>query len=359
MKRIFSKKFLWILIPISFLFVFIIYRVSLSPHITKNEIVIEESAINIQNYNQYLISGRRIQLGESDGKLYFSMAFSSKQVVHRYYLSVFKNRSVKRVFKPYDDMGIANGYFYYREVEEENYKSSIYSYNLNTKETTLILENVDYRDYFFSSEGFLYINCSRGETTYLEIDGDHITGVTVDHGEEFLIGDTVYYLKSFKYGERNMQLYRREPGGEKEIVEGLSYGRKLISPCKNGLLVHLYEEDDILYHIDEAGNVTKLFSIESTFIDSSFNVYGDYAYVSVIRYRGFGNSGIGLARYENDELEGTYRINLDTFEVEKISDGIYQALYIFDSTGIYAADYSENIYKLDFDGNVIDKLLWK
>ena len=66
---------------------------------------------------------------------------------------------------------------------------------------------------------------------------------------------------------------------------------------------------------------------------------------------------IGFKRSENDEMEGLYRINLLDGNIVKISDLFFDGLYIFDDTGIFACDEYCSIFKLGFDGEVIDTLL--
>lgn len=85
------------------------------------------------------------------------------------------------------------------------------------------------------------------------------------------------------------------------------------------------------------------------------NVFEDKLYYYVERYEKYGI--LGMTRFENDEIEGTFIINLKDLSVEKVSDKIYNGLYIFDDTGIYACDDKCNIVKLDFDGKMVGTLL--
>ena len=81
-------------------------------------------------------------------------------------------------------------------------------------------------------------------------------------------------------------------------------------------------------------------------------VINNSIYLSFKRYEKFGKGNILLQRYENDQIEGTYRISLDDLSVEKISDRIFSGMFHFDQTTIWACDELKNIYQLDLDGNI-------
>ena len=131
--------------------------------------------------------------------------------------------------------------------------------------------------------------------------------------------------------------------------------KRTLIPCENGLLIHNEGRGELLYWVDEEGEVTSLFSVPCILSDSSVTVYGTSAYLSFIRYEKHGE--IGQVRYKNDTLEGTYKIDLRTFSAEKISDKVYCGLYNFDDTCIYACDEDCHIYKLDSEANIIDALI--
>ncbi|MBR6271068.1 MAG: hypothetical protein IKR26_02810, partial [Lachnospiraceae bacterium] len=59
-----------------------------------------------------------------------------------------------------------------------------------------------------------------------------------------------------------------------------------------------------------------------------------------------------------DVISGTYIVDLDDYSIHKINNIIFDNLYIFDNTGIYAVDIDENVYKLTSDGAVERKILF-
>ena len=134
--------------------------------------------------------------------------------------------------------------------------------------------------------------------------------------------------------------------------------KKSMIPCDNGLLIHNETNGDFLYFIEaESGDVIELFTVDCIYAVSAVNVHDGYAYLSFVRYTKYGPLGIGGKQDENDALNGTYRISLTDYSVEKISDESYNGLFIFDDTGIYACNEEGSIYKLDFDGQRITTVL--
>ena len=125
-------------------------------------------------------------------------------------------------------------------------------------------------------------------------------------------------------------------------------------PCEEGLLIHNETNGDFLYFVEaDTGNAVALYTAECIYAYSAVNVYGDNAYLSFVRYTQWGPLGLGGQVSEDDELNGTYRISLKDYSVTKISDEIYNGLFIFDDSGIYACNSDGQICKLDFNGNVL------
>lgn len=156
--------------------------------------------------------------------------------------------------------------------------------------------------------------------------------------------------------------------GNREALNILSEWSGTIDliPCDYGLLVHNYEEryvgsDGVLYLVDkETGEIRELFNIPGMSSESSVNVWGKYVFISLKRWEGWSDTGKGMKRFENDQLEGTWRIDLTDGSKVKISDTIYTGLYIFDDSGIFACNkpmWNTYLYKLDFDGNVLFQIL--
>lgn len=130
----------------------------------------------------------------------------------------------------------------------------------------------------------------------------------------------------------------------------MPYARiRCLLPAGDGLLVHNIDGGS-LYRIAPDHSVTPLFEFPCMTCDTAIAIVGDDVYLSLKRYEGWGESGKGLRRYENDTLEGTWRISLTDFSAVKISDTIYNGLYCFGDV-LLACDESCSVYRLHPDGS--------
>ena len=166
------------------------------------------------------------------------------------------------------------------------------------------------------------------------------------------------YILDFKTGSDPHVLFR-EKGGE-WMDTGLKCGSKSsLITTPYGLLVHnkayANSGEQALYYIQPTGEIVELFSFPCLYSVSAINIFREKLIFSVKRYEEYDE--IGMKRYQNDEIEGSYIISLTELTVEKVDDMVFDGLYIFDDSGILACDEDCNIYKLDCNGNVIDILL--
>jgi hypothetical protein len=206
-------------------------------------------------------------------------------------------------------------------------------------------------------DGRLYVPVDRERSSYILIENAQMIG-EVAQLETYNVCGREYVL----VGEREQaKLMRYDSYGNLYSYEAeIPYGEKNMIPCENGLLIHNETNGDFLYFIEaETGNAVELFAVDCIYALSAVNVHNGYAYLSFVRYTDWGPLNIGGKRDENDELNGTYRICLTDYSVEKLSDDIYNGLFIFDDTGIYACNEDGCIYKLDFDGQRVLTLLEK
>lgn len=166
------------------------------------------------------------------------------------------------------------------------------------------------------------------------------------------------YVLDFELG-KNPKLFYRDKNREWQDT-GLTCGENCsLFPTQYGLIVYnrgyANGGQQSLYLIQPSGEAVELLTFPCLYSDSAINLYHDKLYYSVKRYERYGE--LGMTRFENDEMEGSYIINLTDFSVEKASNMIFDGLYIFDDSGIIACDEDCNVYKLDYKGNVIDVLL--
>ena len=252
--------------------------------------------------------------------------------------------------------GINDSGIYYSTTTDTG-QTMIYLMDISSGERTHLIASDfsvgDYsNNYYYSEKGTLHIAADRGKTVYYAIDGKSVERSN-EIGESFHMNGCTYMLEG-RLGDYQV-VFLDQSGEYHSLEEEIPYGDKSIIPCDQGLLVHNEGQGDLLYLIEKAsGEVIELFTVECMDSISAVNVHGDYAYLSFKRYEKHGE--IGMLSYENDTLEGTYRISLTDYSVEKISDDIYNGLFIFDDNGIYACNIDTEIYKLDFDGNRIMKI---
>lgn len=324
------------------------------------DIIIEETGYNPAN-DQQMISPYDLFVWE--GKLYFHPVGS--KVKEQYYmeLCVFEDNSVRSLGAMEYIRAYRDGCIYYKGDEdlskledffrEPTLRLPLMSYNISTGERTALIEDGWLLQEFkthYDEDGTCYFSTSDEGDEYYIVKNGQIVGKEA-HVQTYIRGDKQYIEKRDSYpGE----LICINPDGTEEIITELyqHFSRTVIIPCNNGLLVYDHSSCNLLYFIpDDTGELVELFTFEGIHTAGSMNVHGDWVYVSFNRYKEY-KDVIGYIPFENDTFEGTYRISLIDYSVEKLSDEVYYGMYIFDDTGIYACKES-GIYKLDFDGNVL------
>lgn len=310
---------------------------------------ITNAQFNTANFKQY---ASYMELGIHDGTLYMWDEMSSK-------LSRFENGKFQKIFAiDGSGIGFCNGYFYYQTLKnQETYEYSIHSYRLGQGDHT-ILTTIDigsFRDTYFLENGKICVPVEGDSSYYITIENAQVIDQTLQ--PEIYSFGAWEYVREGELSHINIVRYDAD-GNTYSYVEELPYGKKSMIPCDNGLLIHNETNGDFLYFIEaESGDVIELFTVDCIYAVSAVNVHDGYAYLSFVRYTKYGPLGIGGKQDENDELNGTYRISLTDYSVEKISDESYNGLFIFDDTGIYACNEEGSIYKLDFDGQRITTVL--
>lgn len=327
------------------------------PTITQEEIFIKESAHNPVNLIQPNAS---VLMSNADGRLLFQpqRSISSKYENRFFYrLTILENGGATSLLHNDGALGSYEGFlYYYIESPDSTLESEVYAFNLSNRESTFLFKgDISIRDTCFVGEdGMFYIPMINSEDSYYAVKGNDFIGVvSIQNATES--GENSFFIST----DNNLMM--KTPDGEYVHIDIPVYINnslcKLIS-CKNGLLIFYPNSSRILDFIPIGSqDVVNLFSTEGRDFENALNIYGTDVYLSFHRYEKLGASKIGMIEYENDTVQGTYRISLIDYSVTKISNKIYNGLYIFDDTGIYACDQYGYIYKLDFDGNVIHTLL--
>lgn len=269
----------------------------------------------------------------------------------QYTLYKFSDGRVKKVFRPkefYRFLGSVNEYLYYSVDGEEGFAETIRCYNLKTNEDiSLCTEKLYSPSIEYSEDGSIFIPVYESDPIrYIHIKGDKVIA-TDSPGIGFQLGERNYSVRTIGHYDKVVYSDDRYPN---EPLVRYGGNNPRIIPFEKGLLIHNSEGGTILEWIDINGNETTLFSVPCMDAVSAANIHGSDVYFSFIRFEEYGSKG--MRRYENDTLEGTYRLSLKDFTFEKINDRFFRGLYNFDDTGFYCTDDKYNIYKMDFDGNV-------
>ena len=310
-----------------------------------SQLVVGENGFSPANYKQY---ASYIQLGAHDGKLYMWNGWEHT-------LSCFEGGVFETIAK-FDGswIGIQNGYFYYKSAKGDG-KYTVCSYSLENGEhiSLTTIGSISGWDLYFT-ENALCIPENAEKASFRVICDSQVSEDT-QQNETYIIGEKAYVLEG-KREEVILMCYSTD-GSEEPVEVEVPYGLKSMIPCENGLLIHNETNGDFLYFVEaETGNVVELFTVDCIYAYSAVNVHGGYVYLSFVRYTEFGPLGLSGKFDEDDALNGTYRISLEDYSVEKISDEIYNGLFIFDDTGIYACKRDYRVCKLDFDGTVLMEL---
>lgn len=182
-------------------------------------------------------------------------------------------------------------------------------------------------------------------------------------GEKIQIGDRYYYIrKPTKYDyPRLYRLYVSDSSGRESSVDGVSTREYMaIFPVPEGIIIfgtsNIAPQPIALYYINSSGETDVIFSCSDTSV-ASFSINERYAFISLRRYRYNPISLVRWQRYEDDDISGTYRISLEDFSVTKISEQVYEGMYIFDEDGVYACDEEKNIWYFNNDGSELRAII--
>ena len=316
-------------------------------HITDLPIIVGESTYNPFNYCQY---GTTVSMFTWDGKLYiFPYGAGVKEQLKRK-LCVFEENTIHTLLDDCHVYAVENGYVYYDEMKNSYSQSyQLMCLDLRSAQVTELLPTEDlWSDVIVDEEQTCYIPKDFRLSSYYAVK-DGVVTECKEAPRKYLVGENTYTVE-----DGDLICYRSS-GLREVVLDSIGIGKIYIIPHQLGLLVFNNGATDLLYFIPNAtGEIEQLFAVQGLSTESSANVYGEFVYVSFVRYKGFDD--IGVTKYENDTVEGTYRISLVDRSVEKLTDEKYDGLYIFDDTGIFACK-DGCIYKLNFDGQRILTLL--
>lgn len=317
-------------------------------HITDSDVTVCSNSHN--SANQYQVNAS-VRLFAWNGQLYFFPCGPNAKKQFYGELCVFEDKTVKSILDANWVYAVENGFIYYEEPNDTSKQSTkLKCYDIEAAKSieVAVVDDLWANDAFIDETGVCYIPKDfRLSAYYVLKDGEIREQTKIPN--QYSVGNKWFIIE-------NGDLVCYHESGEKEVlINSVGIGKLSIVPCNSGLLVMNNGATDLLYFISgDNGQISELFTFEGFSTESAVNVHGEWVYVSFSRYKSL--EGCSISKFENDTMEGTYRINLSDRTAEKLSDTIYDGLYIFDDTGIYACK-AGRIYKLDFNGDVIMTLL--
>ena len=312
-----------------------------------------------ENNLQYQSS---VWMGVYDDQLYYyeHCKSSSSRTELDGWLSVFRENKIQKIAllgegRIIHIIGSSNQYLYYWVYQYSPLYDILYCFDImNHSEHQVFSGEASYANtYFFASDGSVYIpiidKIERSNICFLHIQGETVLELT-SKTEEYSCGPYKYMLlaDSSNMFENLVQIDSK--GMCQTIPLGNASHRAIISAL-DGIVIHNEGFSDLLYYIRTDGEVLELLQIPCLSSESAVTLCGTDIILSFKRFETYGQ--FGLLRYANDDLEGTYKISLTDFEIEKISDKIYSGFFAFNDEYLFATDDNCNIDILYHDGSTI------
>lgn len=329
---------------------------SLSPkqvRVISEDIRVNPSGEHLSNHFQQNAS---VWLNVIENRLYCvpQSKTSANKCIFDNSLIVFKNGTAQKIHDLQENtdniviVGEANEYLYYWGSV-----SDLYCCNCLTKEDYLLYSGLIEvsSSIWYSADGSLFIPLRptfQEQAQFLHVSGTDVLGQELQNAG-LSCGDYTYHVV-YEYGDDVERIIRTDKEGNEDTLHFNRAMHRYMIPVENGILVHNVGSSDMLYLIESDGCVQLLFSLPCISSRSCVTVIGNKVLLSVLRFEKYGE--IGMKRFENDTEEGTYCIDLAENTVTKISSNIYDGMYNFDDSCIFACDDNCNIYKLDPNGKL-------
>lgn len=256
-------------------------------------------------------------------------------------------------------IGLIDGHLIYWQNKDAN-DSELYSYDIHGKTKQRIQNGHPYqRQQAARVNGNWNYALCYSDSYEKKIKAIRLTGLDAEC--EYVDCASIDYL--FKEACLSIQL--PQTGIIENVVysnDGIEYElmlstakRRSIIPMENGWIVHNEGYQDLVYWVESNGKSHVLFSIDCMSSKSAVNVCDGYVYISVERYEGYND--IFRKRFENDEIEGTYKIDPGTGDIQKITDKIFDGLYVFESNRIFCCDKYGNVFAINTIDNSIIQII--
>ena len=304
-----------------------------------------------------------VWIGTYKGKLYLlpQCQHSTKMTKYDGWLCLLETDGIKKLSKlgngsSVQVVGVDDRFLYYWVKGDSADK--LYCYNMDSQTETLLYSGGAYwfETTIAAENGSFYIpvvsHDNSEESQFIHVLNGAVATAT-DEQMTYNNGDLRYYL-AVKGPKAIEQVFVSDAFNPEREISFEAAKTRVALPSKQGFIIHNEGNSHLLYHVRSYEEVACLFEIPCMSSVSAVTVVDDYAYLSVKRYQGY--NGILLEQYENDDKEGTYRISLTDYTIEKVHDGIYNGFFYFGGDHLFATDEYCNVTILDLQGHVVDTL---
>lgn len=244
-------------------------------------------------------------------------------------------------------------YFWRRNSNDAQSKEDLFCYSIKENkavETGIRRKKKENAITFFAPDGSLHVSISGSNERYYVLKQGSAAEEECEQ-DRYLLGELQFCLKH-SVGKAS-ELYEGSNGEERQIELPWADKRYLL-PVEDGLIVCNKGGEHLLYLISPSGEIKELFSIPCMISEAAITVYGDYVFLSVERWEKSGS--LGMLHYEDDQLQGSYRINWKTGETIRFSGDLYKGLFILYEDCIIGSDEHGHIVLLDHEFHVLQQL---
>lgn len=347
-----KKLVIWVVcLPLVVIVSFVLVqylKISLKPYqVTCEPITVHQTRMNNNNMYQnnaevviFSVNGTLHYFVKNwPGSLGLRSRFSGK-------LCTMENRKINVLQDASKYYGNDNRYIYYQS------DNRIMAYDTQFEEASILAQLTEYEKYnaLMHPDGTLIFYPKDKNMECFSVKNGRIL-----EPNGSLSAPLQYILGGDRYTIEKRKIYRQGEDISDQFGEA---SFRAIVPYQEGLLVINDGYGNPVYYIQEDGAILDLFpEFMCMCSESSINFYEHFIFVSFLRWEDWDESGLGMKRFENDQLAGTYRIDIRNFSVEKISDHIYSGMYIFDDSGIYTCSRDGDISKISFSGEELQRIV--
>ena len=216
----------------------------------------------------------------------------------------------------------------------------LYIFSLQTHETT-IMKNAYFGTIIPNENNDLVsFGYSNGQYGFWQFSHNNITPRCIAeqiYRDERLVGETKYYCE---YNASAMGTVGKYIDSREDVTVIEEEGKYYFYRLEDGRLLifdmlDLLNRHDFIWIIDNDGEIYPILQIDGEVVHISYNISGEFIYYSFWRYEYAAEDLFDLPKkFHNDKLEGTWKMNVNTLETVKISNRIYESIFVLDNNVI-------------------------